>query len=248
MATFSVKNFEKFQHYKDRSPPWIKLYNELLDDYDFGLLPDASKWHLVAIWLLASRTGNEIPLDPVWVQKRICASEVVDLTILKNAGFIEFNQARSKTLAKRKQSACPEREEETEAEKRKDIVGNVLFETFWTACPKKTGRGAAEKAWAKAIQLASPETLTAAMRRYAQTQIGKDPAYIKTPGPWLNEKRWLDEGSPAPQLVFENTDERGWSDRVRVWRERGGWPAKWGPKPGEEGCKCPPDILGKDAA
>jgi DNA-binding NarL/FixJ family response regulator len=34
---YSVKNFERFQHYKDRSPPWIKLYNELLDDYEFGL-------------------------------------------------------------------------------------------------------------------------------------------------------------------------------------------------------------------
>ena len=37
-----------FQHYKDRSAPWIKLYNELLDDYRFAVLPDASKWHLVA--------------------------------------------------------------------------------------------------------------------------------------------------------------------------------------------------------
>src|SRR5690606_19747530 len=32
----TVKNFERFQHYKDRNPPWIKLYNDLLDDYEFG--------------------------------------------------------------------------------------------------------------------------------------------------------------------------------------------------------------------
>ncbi len=66
MPTFSVKNFERFQHYKDRSPPWIKLYNELLDDYGFGRLPDASKMHLVAIWLLASRNDNKIPHDAEW--------------------------------------------------------------------------------------------------------------------------------------------------------------------------------------
>ena len=38
---FSVRNWDEFQHYKDRDPTWIKLYNRLLDDYAFGLLPDA---------------------------------------------------------------------------------------------------------------------------------------------------------------------------------------------------------------
>jgi hypothetical protein len=92
MTTFSVKNFEKFQHYKDRSPPWIKLYNELLDDYEFGLLPDASKMHLVAIWLLASRSENKIPFDPAWVARRINATEQVNLRLLADRGFILLDQ------------------------------------------------------------------------------------------------------------------------------------------------------------
>lgn len=107
-ATFSVKNFERFQHYKDRSPPWIKLYNELLDDYDFGLLPDASKMHLVAIWLLASRSDNKIPLDPVWIASKISATSPVDLTILRTAGFIEYNQDCSNVLALCEHVARPE--------------------------------------------------------------------------------------------------------------------------------------------
>jgi hypothetical protein len=90
--TFSVRNFERFQHYKDRSPPWIKLYNELLDDYEFGRLPDASKFHLVAIWLLASRSENKIPFDPVWVAKRIDANQPVDLSLLAARGFIVTDQ------------------------------------------------------------------------------------------------------------------------------------------------------------
>ena len=81
--TFSVRNFERFQHYKDRSPPWIKLYNELLDDYRFAVLPDASKWHLVAIWLLASRSDNGIPADTKWIAGHIGATEQVDLTPLQ---------------------------------------------------------------------------------------------------------------------------------------------------------------------
>jgi hypothetical protein len=87
-----VKNFESFQHYKDRAPPWIKLYNELLDDYDFGQLPDASKMHLVAIWLLASRSENKIPYDDAWVAKRINATEPVNLALLAGKGFILLDQ------------------------------------------------------------------------------------------------------------------------------------------------------------
>src|SRR5579863_5213874 len=118
--TFSVRNFERFQHYKDRSPPWIKLYNELLDDYNFARLPDASKWHMVAIWLLASRNDNEIPADTKWIAGHIGATETVDLTPLQKAGFIVANQGRREMLADCKQSAGPEREVETEGETEKE--------------------------------------------------------------------------------------------------------------------------------
>jgi hypothetical protein len=86
---FKVKNFERFQHYKDRNPVWIKLYNELLDDYEFGALPDHLKGQLLLIWLLASRMENKIPFDAAWVAKRINANSDVDLDALAGAGFIE---------------------------------------------------------------------------------------------------------------------------------------------------------------
>ena len=115
--TFSVINFDKHQHYRDRTPPWIKLYNELLDDYRFGKLPDHAKAHLVAIWLLASRSDNCLPLDGEWVARRINATAPVDLQVLLEAGFLKANDgAAGKPLARRKRNACPEREGETERE------------------------------------------------------------------------------------------------------------------------------------
>ena len=60
MQFFNVKNWDGLQHYKDRAPPWIKLYNHLLDDYEFACLQDASKLHLMLIWLLASRNSNRL--------------------------------------------------------------------------------------------------------------------------------------------------------------------------------------------
>lgn len=88
MKTLSVKNFEQFQHYKDRTPPWIKLYNELLEDYEFSALKDTSKAHLMLIWLLASRSNNQIPYDAKWIANKIGANTPVDLDALLDSGFL----------------------------------------------------------------------------------------------------------------------------------------------------------------
>jgi hypothetical protein len=131
VKTFSVKNFQRFQHYKDRAPPWIKLYNELLDDYEFGRLPDASKMHLIAIWLLASRSDNKIPYDAAWVARRINANTKVDLTLLACAGFIVVDQQlqtteqdASNALADCKQDACLEGEERRERVETEEIAAS----------------------------------------------------------------------------------------------------------------------------
>ena len=139
----SVKNFDQFQHYRDRKPPWIKLYNDLLDDYAFACLHDASKMHLVAIWLLASRSENRVPADPKWIARMIHATEPVDLEPLVSAGFITMSQDASKALAERKQSAMPETETETETEGETEtdtppIGGGPPAKPKTKAKPKKT--------------------------------------------------------------------------------------------------------------
>lgn len=123
MKYLSVKNIEKFQHYKERRPPWIKLYQEVLEDYAFTRLQDASKAHLMAIWLLASRTENKIPLDLEWIAQSIHATEPVNIDALVSAGFLAISddgtseqEPASKPLARRKQSATPEKEIEVEKE------------------------------------------------------------------------------------------------------------------------------------
>src|SRR5262245_42965080 len=84
----AVKNFDKFQHYKDRSPVWIKLYRSLLRDYEFASLPDAARGQLLLIWLLASETGNELPNDAAWIGRQINATETVNIELLISSGFL----------------------------------------------------------------------------------------------------------------------------------------------------------------
>ena len=67
MEYIVVVNWGKFQQYKDRNPPWIKLHTSLLDDYEFQRLPGDAKWQLLLLWLVAARQDNRIPDDREWL-------------------------------------------------------------------------------------------------------------------------------------------------------------------------------------
>ncbi|HEY8255462.1 MAG TPA: hypothetical protein VIG39_12520 [Rhizomicrobium sp.] len=154
MEFFRVTNWDQYQHYKDRDPTWIKLYARLLDDYAFATLPDNGKWHLIGIFLLASKQGNRIPGDPRWVRKKIAARTRVDLESLRGAGFIE--EDASTAPAEAEQAASPEKESESEERKEETLLSagpdaDESFEEFWKAYPtdplmsKKKARGEWER-------------------------------------------------------------------------------------------------------
>lgn len=123
--SFRVRNWDKFQHYKNRNPPWIKLHTSLLENYEFASLQDASKLLAMCIWLLAARSDNKIPADPDWIKSKCNLKSKPDLSPLFDAGFIEWiqelplpEQDASNVLADGKQSATSETETETEREQK----------------------------------------------------------------------------------------------------------------------------------
>ncbi len=137
--TISVKNWDEFQHYKDRNPPWVKLHNHLLDDYDFECLSDSAKGHLLCIWMLASRTKNEMPYDEKWIAKKIGASTKVNLEALVDAGFLIVEHDASTMLHNETQPATvsvpsvEERRGETE-KSRVDISTLQQVESLPAVC------------------------------------------------------------------------------------------------------------------
>jgi len=127
MKYISIRNFEKYQHYKDRRPPWIKLYNDLLDDYDYRQLPDESKSHLLGLFLLASRNDNKIPLNSDFIREQLGAKSDVNIRLLKKFVLVSKGRNASTTIAERKQSDELERETETYSkETETDNVSLVL--------------------------------------------------------------------------------------------------------------------------
>lgn len=91
MQYFTIKNWQEFQHYKTRSPIWIKLYLRLLNDDDFLALPERQQRHLIMLWLLmATRKERCLPLDPKRVGGLIAAQSSVDFDSLIDAGWLEL--------------------------------------------------------------------------------------------------------------------------------------------------------------
>jgi hypothetical protein len=126
MKYLRIRNFEKFQHYKNRNPPWIKLYGELWSDFAFFKLDDASKAHLLGLFVLASKTDNKIPFDISWINHEIRATVDVNIDALLASGFLESDgKPASKKLARRKQNDPLEREGEGE-KSREEGEGGAL--------------------------------------------------------------------------------------------------------------------------
>jgi hypothetical protein len=187
--TFSVKNWEKFQHYSKRTPPWIKLHRDLLNDYEFSRLRDASKVQLVLIWLLASQMDNKVPADAKWLKGKLCLDVEPNLKELKDKGFIEYD---SEALAPRKQSATPETEREAEEETKSE----AFFTLFWSAYPKKRNKGDAEKAFKKLNpdELLFQKILNAVeAAKFSPDWKKEEGKFIPYPASWIRAQGWEDE-------------------------------------------------------
>lgn len=113
-----IRNFDQFQHYKDRNPPWIKLHAALLDDYFFSKLPDSAKWTLIGLWILASKSENNVPNDPKWLKSKLHIKKPLNLKPLSTGGFISITASRE--VADCGQTVSPRRVEESRAEERRE--------------------------------------------------------------------------------------------------------------------------------
>lgn len=113
-----VPDWREFQHYKNRTPPWIKLHRaKILDNYNWHCLPLASKALAPCLWLLASDTEDgSIRGDSIALAFRLRITEqellVSLIPLISNGFFIDA----SNMLASRHHVAIPEREGEGDTE------------------------------------------------------------------------------------------------------------------------------------
>lgn len=92
-----------------------------------------------------------------------------------------------------------------------------LFEDWYKDYPNKVGRGAAEKAFERAIKKTTLEALKTGLKNYISEKPEDTPWC--NPATWLNQERWLDEpatkeinGAPIDPSRKRLSDFNGWED------------------------------------
>ena len=128
--TYRIKGWVKFQHFKDRRPPWIKLYRDILEDPDWHDLDGDTAKILVALWLLASEDEDQegkLP-DARRLAFRLRVSETkVNQALTKLSHWLEHDDID--VISSGYQSDAPETETETETKTEKRQIQKAL------ACP-----------------------------------------------------------------------------------------------------------------
>jgi hypothetical protein len=109
-----IKNWSKFQHFKDRKPPWVKLYRDLLDDIEWHELDPIAAKVLVMLWLIASEDEGSIPPNKQLAFRLRMSEKETEVCTSKLSHWLE--QEDDNTISGRYQDDAPETETETETE------------------------------------------------------------------------------------------------------------------------------------
>lgn len=192
--TWRIKGWSKFQHFKDRTPPWIKLYRDVLDDPDWHALDGDSAKHLVMLWLIASEdeTHNGALPDNRRLAFRLRISEQKVKSLINNLSHW-LTQDDISVTSEQYQVDAPEESRdrvETEAQAQDDN-----FETFWKAYPKKAAKAVALQEWKKAKINGEFDSLLTVLelQKASPDWLQENGKYIPHPAKWIKNKRWQDE-------------------------------------------------------
>jgi len=138
MSAIRIKNWHEFQHFKDRTPPWIKLHKTILDQRDINAISDSSFRVLIGLWLLASEDqdmqGKLPSIDDIAFRLRM-SNPVITKALQELKPFLINDDINA--ISERYQDDAPETETEAkkEAKKEADIPSSLMavsgFESEW---------------------------------------------------------------------------------------------------------------------
>ena len=127
-----IKNWAKFQHFKDRRPPWVKLYRDILDDPDWHELDAEAAKVLVSLWLLASedetQEGNLPDVKRIAFRLRLPVNKI-NQALTKLEHWLYHDDIN--TISERYQDGLPETETETETEKSQRQRHILVVFDYW---------------------------------------------------------------------------------------------------------------------
>lgn len=130
-----ITNWSAWQTFrKDRgTPPWIKVYRNLLSNEQWVELTDSEKGQLVSMWLLAADKNGEIPDSPKMIQRMAMLDKQPNINKFIELGFLTTacQPHDNQEINPRPQLDAPEKRR-VETEESKKIIAHDLDFTYLT--------------------------------------------------------------------------------------------------------------------
>lgn len=170
---YRIKNWDKFQYYRFRRPPWIRLHVSTLQSEDWVMLDDLGKLLMLALMMIASQHDGHLPAivdNPDYLKRVLNLNHPPKIKPLIDRGFLVKVHASACNGMLPHASASQSTETETErvlspirksARTKKKFDYTADFESFWQSYPDRTNNSkpAAFEKWAA---LSEPERQAAA--------------------------------------------------------------------------------------
>ena len=192
-----IKNWSKFQHFKDRKPPWVKLYRDVLDDLEWHELDPLASKVLVMCWLIASEDEGRLPnTKTLAFRLRMTEKQTLD-AINKLSHWLEQDDINA--ISEQYQFDSLETERETETEKRQNTQRGTRLPKDWIC----------QSSWAEWARKERPDlNITKVAESFYDYWIAKPGAggvKLNWEATWRNWVRSQKQGFVAKQDIVHQT-------------------------------------------
>lgn len=218
-----VENWDKWQTFrKDRgTPPWIKVYRNLLSNEQWVELSDSEKGQLISIWILAADKNGHIPDNPKMIQRMAMLDSKPNLNKFIELEFLSTTCQPPDNQEKKlcPQSDTPEKSRdrvETEVKRLDQSEIDQCFDMFWSSGIRKVNKKKSKPLFAKHLNenhCADGPTIYDLVnalvkdiqKRITSNQLGFSEMHPTT---YLNGERWNDEITGVTNETHQQNNAR----------------------------------------
>ena len=199
-----IRNWEKFQHYKDRKPPWIKLHFSLLTSRDWVMLTDSERVLAIACMLVASHSDLEpgcFEADAEYIKRLAYLNTEPDFKPLVQHKFLEIIEADASERKQMLAKATTETEKRQRREEKKNVRKRTEyppdFEKLWQLYPGTAGSKKEAYAEFKKADIGADEMAAAIQNQIEFKQKQAKAGEFVPSWPhmcrWIKKERWNDK-------------------------------------------------------
>ena len=180
-----VRNWDKFQPtMKDRNVIWIKIYRQILEDYEWHNLSSDSKATLLELLLLASENNGQLPEVHKIAFRLRKTEDFINEQIVLLSHWLQLDNNLITTC---------EQDVALEKSREREEKTYVRFDEFWnTLLPKRrvNRKGCIEK-WKNHNLDTEADNILSWLKQMNMTKEWKE-GFNPSPEVIINQRRWED--------------------------------------------------------